>query len=839
MEPRRKVVDMKAVGRVIIALLVLDALWTSAWAGTVDYTVGAYYYPWYYGSGFHGGASIRNHLVPPQQPTLGWYDQSQSSVISSHFLWARSAGIDFFACSYWGKNNATDLCIQNMMFPNPDIGNLKLAVFLETAAITQSKVASETNYLCDNYFKRPGYYRLNNKPVIFIYLTLETEDHSVGMTDSQLAAYTSAIRTAARSKGIGEVYLVGDEVFYDSSHSSVYRLSLLDAITGYDVYGSLHWFFNVTNYASQESIDAWAQQRMGWKALANSANKPFFPVVSPGFNDTFRVTNPAHPPLSRKLGSESGEPGSLFRALIEASLPTSNCNSIMVNSWNEWHEDSQIEPAAAAPPTNAVDGAESYHTDGVYYEGYGNLYLEILRDMTSLMPATPTDLSATNVTPTSMRFTWHADCNNETGFKVYYDLGTSAPVTLRATTAAGDTYYDAAGLSSNVQYSVQLVATSPIGDGFRTPACPLSTLSGPPSVGNNVVCDKSINRSYPVGASFTFSNPAGFGINGTYKVSWFRYTWDTSPTHTWSGNETVWISGTLNRTPTAGDYYLHLRSYNSSPGLPNPTTLDYGPFRVDGTAPVTTCEPCGGVYDGSVSVSLTANEPGAIYYTTDGSTPTTSSKVYSTPISFVSDTTLKFYAVDTVGIAESPSQIATYRVLSESGKIAQIKRLSTNSPVRLGAKHLHKNSGAFGYVQEPDRTSGIRVEGGASTGLTAIPEGSVVSLVGRLQRPVGSECYVILDAITASGSADIRPLGVNGCALTSPLLAGLRVKMWGVVKAGSVAADSFVLSDGATSTGLKIITDAPPGVTDGQFVTVTGVMGFDGSCFASETVAGY
>jgi hypothetical protein len=47
-----------------------------------------------------------------------------------------------------------------------------------------------------------------------------------------------------------------------------------------------------------------------------------------------------------------------------------------------------------------------------------------------------------------------------------------------------------------------------------------------------------------------------------------------------------------------------------------------------------------------ISVTLVADETATIYYTTNGSTPTTSSSVYSSPISISATTTLKYYAVD-------------------------------------------------------------------------------------------------------------------------------------------------------------------------------------------------
>ena len=78
-----------------------------------------------------------------------------------------------------------------------------------------------------------------------------------------------------------------------------------------------------------------------------------------------------------------------------------------------------------------------------------------------------------------------------------------------------------------------------------------------------------------------------------------------------------------------------------------------GISETDITAPTTTASPAGGSYTSIQSVTLSANETATIYYTTDGSTPTTSSSTYSTAISISADTTLKYFAVDSSGNSET------------------------------------------------------------------------------------------------------------------------------------------------------------------------------------------
>ena len=67
---------------------------------------------------------------------------------------------------------------------------------------------------------------------------------------------------------------------------------------------------------------------------------------------------------------------------------------------------------------------------------------------------------------------------------------------------------------------------------------------------------------------------------------------------------------------------------------------------IDTTAPTVNSVPLGGIYNSLQSVTLTASETATIYYTTDGSTPTTASTVYSGPIAVSTNTTLKYFARD-------------------------------------------------------------------------------------------------------------------------------------------------------------------------------------------------
>ncbi|MFZ5570715.1 MAG: PQQ-binding-like beta-propeller repeat protein [Thermodesulfobacteriota bacterium] len=80
-----------------------------------------------------------------------------------------------------------------------------------------------------------------------------------------------------------------------------------------------------------------------------------------------------------------------------------------------------------------------------------------------------------------------------------------------------------------------------------------------------------------------------------------------------------------------------------------PASYAPGALIIDRTPPLVTAAPAGGVYEGVQEISLTADEPSVIYYTLDGSDPTTESIVYSGSFAIEEDTLLKFMAVDPAG----------------------------------------------------------------------------------------------------------------------------------------------------------------------------------------------
>lgn len=107
------------------------------------------------------------------------------------------------------------------------------------------------------------------------------------------------------------------------------------------------------------------------------------------------------------------------------------------------------------------------------------------------------------------------------------------------------------------------------------------------------------------------------------------------------------------------------------------------------TLPVVSASPAGGTVSTTQSVTLTSTKAGTIYYTTDGSTPTTSSTIYSSAIAVASTTTVKAMTVDQAGNSSSViSQTYTFPISTPTSSTNTSSNSSssntTNQNIHIG-----------------------------------------------------------------------------------------------------------------------------------------------------------
>ncbi len=344
----------------------------------IKLTVGAYYYPWYRSGTDWMSRALRGRLRPQQLPKLGVYGSQDVDVIADHIKQSQQANISFWAVSWWGPNRRDDVNFRTHILKHPDAGKLKYAVLYESTGRfgssskpDYSKLITDFDYLARHYWNDPHYLKIDGKPVVFIYLT-RVYFHNRGL--EPLAKL--------RAKH-PNVYLIGDDVF-----GSGYRkqdAELWDAVTAYDVYGQSLQRHGPTRKALAVLKKTFKEAQ----TVANEVGTAFIPAISPGFND--RAVRDGHVGCARVIeGEPQSREGDLFRAMIrDVAIPLVDDRAdriVMVTSFNEWYEDTQIEATKGdAGETNKDDSSSGRHyTESATYADYGDLYLNILGQETRL-----------------------------------------------------------------------------------------------------------------------------------------------------------------------------------------------------------------------------------------------------------------------------------------------------------------------------------------------------------------------------------------------------------------------------------------------------------------------
>ncbi|MGQ9590346.1 MAG: hypothetical protein ACUVYA_08635 [Planctomycetota bacterium] len=349
--------------------------------------VGAHYYPWYtvdrwnYRDCVTG--ALRLELDPAQRPALGRYDSSSSSVVDRHIRWCAEHGVNVLLLEFIAPGSREDRVSRDAILKHPRIGDLSFALMYDWAIrfgngfeLTPERIAtawSDFRHIAREYFPHPSHLKFAGAvPVVLIYVTRALSGDVDGLA--------AALRDACALEGF-DVLLGGDEFFFVSRPARE-KIARWDAIFGYDVYCGRggYWGENGT-------LDLFASRTASYRAEAESAGVKFFPSCAPGFNDrAVRRVCADNPAFARRLSASAG-PTSVFDQVfgtialgnVDPELPL-----VCVTSFNEWHEDTQIEPTAGGARSTAEDSSPSgsQYTQGFVYDDYGTAYLEAVRDAT-------------------------------------------------------------------------------------------------------------------------------------------------------------------------------------------------------------------------------------------------------------------------------------------------------------------------------------------------------------------------------------------------------------------------------------------------------------------------
>jgi hypothetical protein len=357
--------------------------------------VGAHYYHWYPGNWDVG--TLRAQLDPPQETVLGRYDSTDPAVAEQHIEWASAHGIDFFTLDWWPVHHQENQQGIAAFLAARNLDDIAFTIFYETWDLAfdpalgyadvdrpgvRAAFVEDMAQLADTYFGNPSYLRVDGRPVVILYLTR--------VLVGDVAGAMAEVRDMWRQRGY-DPFVVADEVFWRvtrdgrpaafSSSPQPGRIRLFDAITAYNPYESERSDF--AGYGSESTL---LGELDGLYARYRDATGGAVPIVSdvlPGYDDRGVRPKLDHYVIPRQWALGAPEGSFLDEMLRRIADPWFDPRAplVFVTSWNEWNEDTGIEPLQAAPATStdtATDGIS--RTQGFAFEGFGTRYLEVLRD---------------------------------------------------------------------------------------------------------------------------------------------------------------------------------------------------------------------------------------------------------------------------------------------------------------------------------------------------------------------------------------------------------------------------------------------------------------------------
>ena len=262
----------------------------------------AFYFSWYEHADWNPGRMA-------DLPSSG-YSGGDDNTIRRHLQQAQDNGVDGFICSWFGPNEPrmTERCDKLLNAAGPGfsvtISPDQASDFTGTLK-TPDGMANALRMLRDRWMGHPRWLRWDGKPVVVFW-----NPQSFG----SVAAWQQLRMEVDPGRAwhwVGE----GTDFSY------------------LDVFDSLY-YFDITWAGNPADALAGYARRLDGYNRGRGTNKPFIATVMPGYDDS-RTRN-------TRVRDRSG--GDYYRRSWQAAIGR-NAQLIIINSWNEWFEGTQIEPS--------------------------------------------------------------------------------------------------------------------------------------------------------------------------------------------------------------------------------------------------------------------------------------------------------------------------------------------------------------------------------------------------------------------------------------------------------------------------------------------------------------
>lgn len=310
----------------------------------------AFYYPWYrnlemdqyWDHWGEGRFDPPTDIASDYYPQLGAYSNLDPVVVAQHFAWLREAGVGVIISSWWGRLSIEEKAVPLLLEMGERYG-IKVAFHLEPyGGRTALALVSDVKYLYQHYGEHPAFFRTKapsrwspddrDKGLFFLWASRFPDLDKPPVE----AAYWREAMDAIHGLPDGGLVIADETVseWVDDGHfDGSYSYAVLQADKG-----------EAYSWARTLPPDAW-----------------YVPGVNPGFS-AVRIGYEASTYVPRRGGAAYNE---RWQAVLDAGVEPA---LLAITTFNEWHEGTQIEPAAVGVENGRGYTYEDY--DPLPPEGY-------------------------------------------------------------------------------------------------------------------------------------------------------------------------------------------------------------------------------------------------------------------------------------------------------------------------------------------------------------------------------------------------------------------------------------------------------------------------------------
>jgi len=250
----------------------------------------------------------------PHYPASGPYDSLDPGTVTRHLDLAAANGITGFIASWWGRGDRTDQQLK-LLLKTATARKIAVSAYIEQAS-SPDALASDILYIHQHHMRSRAWLKLGGKPVIFLF---DRVVQTIGV-DGWKAARAKIEKAAP-----GAIVFAGTANSLDEIAA---RKSLFDV---------LH-IYSLQFEASKHGDDAdWRKAFYGSWVKAQAGLKAMTATVMPGFDDSHV------PDRDKPVVFDRGD-GSPYARLWQAAI-AAKPDWVLIVSFNEWHEGSEIEPS--------------------------------------------------------------------------------------------------------------------------------------------------------------------------------------------------------------------------------------------------------------------------------------------------------------------------------------------------------------------------------------------------------------------------------------------------------------------------------------------------------------